>query len=145
MKYDLQQQFFYCFTWSGNQFLVLKIFSFLFLQTFLFINSISLCFDPWIFCHLLLLANLFLAVWLFVVLFWMLWMLVTVCNICYVPHTSRITSWGTMFTEIFLDVSKEWVRSWSHAFLITTLKTLAKKLLAVHPEKVMRRKKRKNN
>ena len=27
--------------------------SFLFLQTFLLINSISLCFDLWIFCHLL--------------------------------------------------------------------------------------------
>ena len=35
MKYVLQQQFLYCFIWSSNQFLILKIFSFLFLQTFL--------------------------------------------------------------------------------------------------------------
>ena len=37
----LQQQFLYCFVWSSNQPLNLNI-SFLFLQTFLFINSISL-------------------------------------------------------------------------------------------------------
>ena len=53
MKYVLQQQFLYCFTWSSNQFLVLNSFFFLFLQTFLIINSISLCFDSWIICHLL--------------------------------------------------------------------------------------------
>ena len=44
MKFVFQQQFLYCSTWNSNQFLVL---------TFLPVNSISLCFDPWIFCHLL--------------------------------------------------------------------------------------------
>ena len=34
MKYVLQQQFLYCFTWSSNQFLILNILSFLFLQIF---------------------------------------------------------------------------------------------------------------
>ena len=38
------------------------------------------------------------------------------------------------------NVSKERVRSWSHAFLITYDKTLTKKLLAVRPEKVTLRK-----
>ena len=65
---------------------------------------------------------------LFLVLFWMLWMLVTVHKLCHVPHASRITTCGTIFTERHFSVSKEWVRSWSHAFLITSHKTLIKKL-----------------
>ena len=53
------------FLWSRNQFYILNIFSFLFPQTFLLINSISLCFDPWIFCNLLAgcLYNLFPSFW----------------------------------------------------------------------------------
>ena len=43
--------------------------------------------------------------------------------------------------ERLSSVSKEWVRSWSHAVLITYHKVLTKKLLAVRPEKVMRWKK----
>ena len=43
----------YCFTWNTKLFLILNIFSFLGLQTFLFINSVSPCSDSWIFCHLL--------------------------------------------------------------------------------------------
>ena len=65
---------------------------------------------------------------LFLVLFWMLWMLVTMHKLCHVPHTSRITSCWTIFMERHFSVSKEWVRSWSHAFLITYHKTLIKKL-----------------
>ena len=42
-------------------------------------------------------------------------------------------------------MSKESVRSWSHAFLITYDKMLTKKLLAVRLEEVTRRKKRKKN
>ena len=38
---------------------------------------------------------------------------------------------------------KEWVRTWSPVFLTTKVKKFAKKLLAIRPEKVMRRKKRK--
>ena len=45
MKYVLQQQFLYCFTWNNNQFLILNIF-FLFLQTFLLINKISIYLFP---------------------------------------------------------------------------------------------------
>ena len=59
------------------------------------------------------------------------------------PHASQRTTSGTILTEIFFGVSKECVRSWPHAFFITNLKTLVKKLLAVLPEKVFRRKKRK--
>ena len=40
-------------------------------------------------------------------------------------------------------MSQERVVSWSHAFLITNVKTLGKKLLAVRPEKGTRRTKRK--
>ena len=78
--------------------------------------------------------NLFSNFWLFLVLFWMLWRLVTVNKLCHVPHASRITTWETVFTKIFFAVSKEWVRSWSHASKVTNLKTLAKKLLAVPPK-----------
>ena len=115
---------------------------FLFLKTFLLVNSIFLCFDPWIFCHPL--TNLFPGSWLIHVIFWMLWMLVTVHKPCHVPHTSWIKAWGKIFIERLFSVSQWWVRSWSHAFLITYDKTLTKNLLAVRPDKVTRRKKRKN-
>ena len=65
---------------------------------------------------------------LFLVLFWMVWMVITVHMLCHVPHTSRITTWGTIFTERHFNVFKEWVRSWSHVFLITYQKTFTKKL-----------------
>ena len=83
MTHFLQQQFLYCYTWSTNQFLLLNSFYFIFLQNLLLINSISHCFDPWIFCHSL--ANLFPSFWLFLVLFKMLCMLVTVNEPCHVP------------------------------------------------------------
>ena len=135
----------YYFTWSSNQLLNLNIFSFLFLQTFLLINSISLLLmiESSASIHWQTgLTNLFPSFLLFLVLFWMLRMLVTVHKPCCVPHASRTTTSGTIFTERLFSVSKEWVRSWSHAFLITYDKTLTKKLLAVRPEKVTRRKKR---
>ena len=100
-----------------------------------------LCFDPWIFCHPL--ASLFPSFWRFFVLVWMLWMLVTLHKPCHVPHASRITTIGTIFMERFLTLSREWVRSWSHTLLKTSHKTFTKKLLAVLPEKVTRRKKEK--
>ena len=124
MKYLLQEQFLYCFTWSSNQFLILNSFSFLFLQTFLLINSISLCFNPWIFCHLLVVCiTCFRVLWRSVLAvscaFWMLWILVTVHKPCHVLHASRITTPGTIFTKICFGVSNKLVRSWSHVFLIT--------------------------
>ena len=120
MKNVLQQQLLYCFTWSSNQLLNLNVFSLLFFQTFLVINSIPLYFDPWIFCHPL--ANLFPSFWLFCVLFWMLWMLVTVHKQCHVQHASQITTWATIFMERLFSVSRKWVRYWSHVFLITYYK-----------------------
>ena len=89
------------------------------------------------------LTNFFPSFWLFIVLFWILWILVTVHNPCHVPHALRTTTWSTILTERHFSVSKEWVRSWSHAFLITSHKTLTKKLLTVRPEKVTRKKKKK--
>ena len=57
----------------------------------------------------------------------------------------RVTTWRTIFKERLFSVSKESVRSWSHAFLIAYHKMFTKKLLPFHPGKVMRRKKRKKN
>ena len=50
---------------------------------------------------------------------------------------------GKNFTEIFFGMSKERVRSWSHAFLITNVITLGKKLLALRPEKKDEKEKKK--
>ena len=100
----LQKQFWYCFTWNSNQIPNLNIFSFLFIQTVLLINSISLCFSNWIFCQHSLnnWPNLFPSFWLFLVLFWMLWTLVTAHKSCHVPHTSQITTWGTIFRDFLM-------------------------------------------
>ena len=84
------------------------------------------------------LTNLFLSLSLFLVLFWIIWMLVTVHKPCHVPHASQITNWRTIFKERPFLVSKEWDRSWSRAFLIAYHKTFIKKFLAVRPEKVTR-------
>ena len=99
----LQQQLLCFFTWSMNQLLNLNIFPFFIIFTYELDFSV-LRSTVWP-------ANLFLSFWLFLVLFWMLWMLVTVFNLCQVPHASRITTWGTLFTERLFSVSKEWVRS----------------------------------
>ena len=134
----LQQQLLNCFKWISNQLLNRNI-SLLFFQTCVLINSISLCFDLWIFCHPL--ANLSLSFWLFLVLFWML---VTVHKLCHVPHASRITTWAAIFTERLFSLSKLCVRSWSHVFFITYNKTFAKNLLAVRPKKGTEGKKKKS-
>ena len=99
----LQQQLLCFFTWSMNQLLNLNIFPFFIIFTYELDFSV-LRSTVWP-------ANLFLSFWLFLVLFWMLWMLVTVFNLCQVPHASGITTWGTLFTERLFSVSKEWVRS----------------------------------
>ena len=129
----LQQQFLYCFTWGSNQRLNLNI-SFLFLQIFLRLNLLPAFTDN---------------------LAWLTCFRVSGCFYCFfgyyecwlpyisrvVQHASRTTTWGTIFTERFFSVSKEWVRSWSHAFLITYHKTLTIKLLVVRQQKVTRGKK----
>ena len=136
----LQQKFSYCFTWSTNQLLLLNIFSFSSdfftyqLNFFLFwlLNLLSSTTHyNWLICFWVSWSH-------FSVLFWMLRMLVTMNKWCHVPHASRITTLGKIFTKIPFGLPKEWVRSWSHAFLITNAKTLAKKLLTVSP-KILRR------
>ena len=52
----LSNSILYCFTWTAINFLIWTSSLFI-LQSFILINSISLCFDPWIFCHPL--TNLF--------------------------------------------------------------------------------------
>ena len=138
MTHVLQQQFLFRFTRSCNKFLILKIFPFHFLRTCVLNIPISFCFDPWIFRYLL--ANLFSSFWLFLVLF------LDAVNVGYCAWT---VSCATLvannnllnnFYGIFFGVS-----DLGHTLLwwLTNLKTLAKKLLVVHPEKGMRRKKRK--
>ena len=75
----------------------------LFLQTFLFINSISFYFEHWI-CHPL--ANLFPSFWLFLVLFWTQWMLVDTFKAYHVSSACRMITWGTLFTKKLYSVSK---------------------------------------
>ena len=43
------------------------------------------------------------------------------------------------------EMSKEWVRSWSHDFLIDYHKKLTEKLLSVRPEKVDEKEKKKKS
>ena len=131
MKNVLQQQLLYCFTWSSNQFLNLNVF------------SIPLYFDPRIFCHPL--ANLFPSFWLFCVLFWMLWMLVTLHKQCHVQHASQITTWATIFMERLFSVSRKWVRYWSHVFLITYYKLSLKSFGQSVQKRGAKGKKRKKN
>ena len=135
---------FYCFTWRTNQLLLLNIF-FSFSSGF-YTHQL----DSWFLFVLILessviyqLANLFPNFWLFLVLLWMQWMLVTVNKTCHVPHASQITTWRKILTEVFVGVSKEWVRSWSHASVMTNVKKLAKKLLSVRPKTALGIRKRK--
>ena len=65
---------------------------------------------------------------LFLVIIWMLWMLVTMHKLCRVTGALQITTCGTIFMERHFSVFKEWIRSWSHAFLVTYHKNLIKKL-----------------
>ena len=111
MKYVLQQQLVYSFTWSSNQFHILNIFSFLFLKTFLLINSISLCFDPYTFCHLqaVRIYNLFPSFWRSVLAVFCAFLDAVHAGYraykpCHVPHASPITTSGTIFTEICFGV-----------------------------------------
>ena len=82
----------HCFTWSNNQYLL-----FLFLQTYLLINLISVCIDTLILCNLL--VNLFPSFCLLLVLLRMLWILLTSKKPFHVPHALRITTWGAFFHE----------------------------------------------
>ena len=138
----LQQQFLRCFTWSNNQLLNLNVFFFFFFSLYYlstqFISVLTLKSSAihWLNCF-------GFSSGLFLVLFWMLWMLVTVHKLCHVSYASRMTTCGTIFTKRHFSVSKEWVRSWSQAFLITYHKTLIKKLFGGPSRKSTRRKKRK--
>ena len=74
----------------------------------------------------MIVANLSPSFFLFLLLFWMLEMLITVNKPYHVPHSSWITTSALIFTETCLGVSKEWVRFSSHAFLKTNEKTFSK-------------------
>ena len=95
------------FTWCTSQFLLLNTFYFLFPQTFLLINSIFLCFDPWIFCQLLIVSKFLTVSCAFVDVV----NVVTVNKLkqmaCYMPHASQITTQGTNFRQTFFSVTSE--------------------------------------
>ena len=124
MTHVLQQQFLYCFTWSISQLLLLKNFSF---SSDFSTSQLHFFFFFWSLNFLSCTSKL--TCFRISVLFWMLWMLVTVNKPCHVPHASQITTSGTIFTEIFLGVSKEWISSLLHASKVSNLKTFGKKLL----------------
>ena len=105
------------FTWSLNQFLFFSTFSFLFPQHVLLINSISCCFDNSVFTQLL--ANLISSFWFFLSFFQMSRMMVTLNKPRHLPHASRITNWGAIFTKTIFSVSNGWVRSWARVFWVT--------------------------
>ena len=122
-----------CFFWT----------SFLFLQPFyLSTGVLSFMILESSVIHYIQLANLFPSFWLFFVLFWMLRLLVAVNKLCNVPHGSRIKTLETIFTKIRFGGSKEWVRSWSHSSLIKDLRTFVKKLSAVFPNTLRRKRKK---
>ena len=52
-------------------------------------------------------SNLFPGFWLFLMLFGMLWMLVSQSNLSHVPHLSRITTNGTIFMQTLFSVSSK--------------------------------------
>ena len=50
------------------------------------------------------------------------------------PHTSQITTWGTLFTEGFFLIYPENHSDICHTFLVIYQETFPKKLKAVHPK-----------
>ena len=133
----LQQQFLYYFTRSSDQLLNLNVFSFLFLQTFLLLTLKSSAIN----C----ITYFRVSRGLFFVLFWILWMLVTVKKLCHVPHALWITTSGTIFTERHFSMSKDWVRPWSHALYITYHKTFTRKYFGSPSRKSDEKEKKKKN
>ena len=141
MTIVLQQQFLYCFMWSAAIKFLIWTYLFFFFRLFTY----QLDFSQFWPLNALPSTNLFPNFWLFLVLFRMLWMLFTVHNPCHMLHASRITTWRTIFTKRLFSVSKEWVRSWSHAFLITYNKTFTKKAFASPSGKRDEKEKKKKN
>ena len=82
-------------------------------------------------------------------LYWFIWgtnqlvLLNIFLKPCHEPHALQLTTWGTIFTKICFGVSKKWVRSWSHASVVTNLKMFPKKRLTGRPKTVLRIRKRK--
>ena len=58
-----------------------------------YLSTRFLYFGPLIFCHLL--PNLIPSLWPFLLLFWMLWSLVSVHKLCHVPYALR--TWANNF------------------------------------------------
>ena len=86
-----------CFFWTS---------CILILQTYLLIKSISLCFDPWIFCHLLA-TQLFPEFWLFLLLF------LEAANAAYceyalscATHVMNNNFWNYFYANIFWCVQE---------------------------------------
>ena len=138
MTHLLQQHSIQHKSFSSFEYLSFYFFRLFYLSTWLLS---TLCFDPWIFrSHVL--ANLFLSFWLCSILFGMMKMLFTVNKPCRVSHTLWITTWGTISKKTYLNVSNEWVQSWSNSSSITNDKTLPKNLFALRRKTTTRRKRK---
>lgn len=76
----------------------------------------------------------------------MLWMLINMQKVKRIgwhgSHASQITSLKTLVTKNFFDMSNEYIWSWSHAFWVMNHGIFIKKLLAISPKALMRRRKR---
>ena len=123
----LQQQLSYCFTWSSNQLVNLNIFFILFCLSTRFLSALTLESSViyWLTCFRIS------GCFLYFFGCYECWLLCINCVMC---HTSRITTWATIFTYRLFTVSKEWVKFWSHVFLITYQKSFPKNLLTVLPK-----------
>ena len=105
--------------------LIWTSFLFFFFQTFLVINWFPFGFHPWIFCHTLLLTC-FQVSGCFLCFYecCKCWLMCISHVMCHKSQMSQITTWATTFMVRLFSVSKEWVRSWSHVFLITYQKNI---------------------
>ena len=104
-----------------NQLFLLGTFYFIFLQTFLLIDSVSDFWDlnSWIFCATFYLSSKFLIF----ATFWMLWMLVIMNEVKHMilhgSHVWQMKSLKPLVTQTFLVSLVKWIRSWSHFSWIT--------------------------
>ena len=108
------------FKWFSNQFLLMKILTTPFPQIFYL--------STWFLCLLRFKSSItfnLVSKFLFLVLFRMLWMLVTVNKLkhmtCHGPHVPGITTNRTSLVEFFFPVcSMKLIRYWLHASWVTT-------------------------
>ena len=143
MAYVVLQHFLYCFI-RCNQFSILNVFSFLFIQTFFYFFTYQLEFSLPLSLNFLSSTSSLVITFLAVS-----YAFEDAANDCYralgkfcATRVAKSNLSKNFYWNLF-DVSKKWFRSWSYAVFITNRKALAKKLFEVCPEKGTKRKNRK--